>query len=57
MGSKLLHNPETATAGGIGLETTELELLLEAVYRVFGYDFRQYARPTVKRRLMEIMSR
>lgn len=29
MGSKLLHNPETAPAGGIELETTELELLLE----------------------------
>lgn len=37
------------------VEETELDLLLEGLYRVFGYDFRQYARSTVKRRLGEIM--
>jgi chemotaxis protein methyltransferase CheR len=37
------------------LVETELDLLLEAIYRVCGYDFRQYARTTVKRRLTELM--
>ena len=27
------------------LERLEIELLLEAVYRQYGFDFRQYARP------------
>jgi chemotaxis protein methyltransferase CheR len=31
----------------------ELHLLLEAVYRVSGYDFREYAPATVKRRVTE----
>jgi chemotaxis protein methyltransferase CheR len=39
------------------VESTELDLLLEAVHRLFGYDFRQYARSTVRRRVMEIMLR
>ena len=38
-------------------DEVELELLLEGVYRLYGYDFRQYARSTVRRRLAEIMSR
>lgn len=37
------HDPE--------LEALELELLLEAVYRRFGYDFRGYARASLRRRL------
>ena len=31
----------------------ELQLLLEAVYRVAGYDFREYAPGTLKRRVSE----
>jgi len=31
----------------------ELQLLLEAVYRVGGYDFREYAPATLKRRVAE----
>jgi chemotaxis protein methyltransferase CheR len=33
------------------LETLELELLLEAVYRRYGFDFREYAPASLKRRL------
>jgi chemotaxis protein methyltransferase CheR len=33
------------------LEQLEIELLLEAVYRRYGLDFRQYARASLKRRL------
>jgi chemotaxis protein methyltransferase CheR len=33
------------------LEQLEVELLLEAVYRRYGFDFRQYAQASLKRRL------
>ena len=33
------------------VQDTELELLLEGVFRLFGYDFRQYAPGTLKRRV------
>ena len=33
------------------LEELEMELLLEGVARYYGYDFRQYARSSIKRRL------
>ncbi len=42
--------PQAAVAGVAELE---LRLLLEAVYRVSGYDFREYAPATVKRRVSE----
>ena len=32
-------------------ETIEVDLLLEAVYRRYGFDFRQYARASLRRRL------
>jgi chemotaxis protein methyltransferase CheR len=32
-------------------EDLEIELLLEAVYRQYGFDFRQYARASIRRRL------
>jgi chemotaxis protein methyltransferase CheR len=32
------------------LEVIELDLLLEAIYRAHGYDFRQYARASLRRR-------
>lgn len=35
----------------VDAENTELELLLEAIYVRYGYDFRQYALPSVERRL------
>src|SRR2546423_939783 len=33
------------------LESLEIDLLLEAVYRRYGFDFRQYAAASLKRRL------
>nr|WP_094096250.1 protein-glutamate O-methyltransferase CheR [Paenibacillus physcomitrellae] len=32
-------------------ETIEIELLLEGVHRMYGYDFRNYAIPSLKRRI------
>jgi len=37
------------------VEALELELLLEAMYRRFGYDFRDYARTSMRRRIVNIM--
>ncbi len=50
-------NNETYAALAGAIEDTETELLLEGIHRVFGYDFRQYARKTVKRRLKEVMDK
>jgi len=33
-------------------ENIEIQLLLEAIYRKYGYDFRNYAKASVKRRIM-----
>lgn len=38
------------------LEQLEVELLLEAVYRRYGFDFREYAQASLKRRLWRRMS-
>ena len=38
------------------LEQLEVELLLEAIYRRYGFDFRQYAQASLKRRLYRRMS-
>lgn len=40
-----------------GVEDLEIELLLEALYRHYHYDFRHYARASVKRRLTEARAR
>jgi chemotaxis protein methyltransferase CheR len=37
------------------LERTELELLFEAIYRHYGYDFRSYALASVRRRVRKRM--
>jgi chemotaxis protein methyltransferase CheR len=37
------------------VEALELDLLLEAVYRLHGYDFRDYARTSMRRRIASIM--
>lgn len=39
------------------VESLELELLLEAVFRLHGYDFRDYARTSIRRRIANIMKR
>ncbi len=36
---------------GTALEDLEISLLLEGVYRHYGFDFRQYARASIRRRL------
>jgi chemotaxis protein methyltransferase CheR len=43
--------PDTPAQYAAGLERIEIELLLEAVYRHYGYDFRSYAYASLKRRL------
>lgn len=42
---------ETTPEGRLDLETLELQLLLEGVYRQYGYDFREYAPASLKRRV------
>ena len=37
------------------LEDIEIDLLLEGVYRLYGFDFRQYSRASIKRRILELM--
>ena len=37
--------------GRLDLETLELQLLLEGVYRQYGYDFREYAVASLRRRV------
>jgi len=38
------------------IENIEIDLLLEAIYRRWGYDFRSYARASVERRIGQFMS-
>ncbi|MAP69577.1 MAG: chemotaxis protein CheR, partial [Erythrobacteraceae bacterium] len=35
------------------IEDIEIQLLLDAVYRHYHYDFRHYARASIKRRLLQ----
>ncbi|MFN2510304.1 MAG: protein-glutamate O-methyltransferase CheR [Pyrinomonadaceae bacterium] len=37
------------------LEDIEIGLLLDGVYRVYGFDFREYSRASIKRRTLEMM--
>jgi chemotaxis protein methyltransferase CheR len=47
---------QTSPATDPELEQLEIELLLEAVYRRYGFDFRQYAQASLRRRLARRMS-
>jgi len=40
----------------IDIENIELELFLEAIYKRYGYDFRQYSQATMKRRVQNLLS-
>lgn len=40
---------------GVELEDIEISLLLEGLYRVHGFDFRDYSRASIKRRILELM--
>jgi chemotaxis protein methyltransferase CheR len=42
---------EDAAGGQLELETLELQLLLEGVYRRYGFDFREYAPASLRRRV------
>jgi chemotaxis protein methyltransferase CheR len=37
------------------IERVEIELLLEAIYRIYGYDFRRYAPASIRRRFLHRM--
>jgi len=49
-----LKRPE-ARPDSESVETLELDLLLEAVFRMYGFDFRDYARTSMRRRIWNIM--
>ena len=39
----------------VGIEDIEIDLLLEGIYRAHGFDFRDYSRASLKRRILEVM--
>ncbi len=41
---------------GISSENVELELLLQAIYLKYGYDFREYSRAHIKRRVLHYIA-
>ena len=45
----------TAPALESSLQDIEIDLLLEGLYRVHGFDFRDYSRGSIKRRILELM--
>jgi chemotaxis protein methyltransferase CheR len=45
------HRAEESPEGRLDLETIELQLLLEGVFRHYGFDFREYAPASLKRRV------
>ena len=50
MAVQIDHQPESPE-GRLDTETLELQLLLEGVYRQYGFDFREYAPASLKRRV------
>jgi chemotaxis protein methyltransferase CheR len=47
-----VDNPEPSTPEGrLDLESIELQLLLEGIFRHYGFDFREYAPASLKRRV------
>jgi chemotaxis protein methyltransferase CheR len=48
-------NPEHLEHGNSDRESLEIELLLEAIYRHYGYDFREYAAASLKRRVHNLL--
>ena len=45
----------TARTAAINLQDIEIDLLLEGLYRAHGFDFREYSRASIKRRILELM--
>jgi len=51
--SDIPASPAEAAAEAMAVETLEIQLLLEALYQRYHYDFRNYAQASVKRRLRQ----
>jgi chemotaxis protein methyltransferase CheR len=47
---------EEHTMNDASIEPIAIDLLLEAVFRRYGYDFRSYARASIERRTMQFMT-
>ncbi|MDH6372401.1 chemotaxis protein methyltransferase CheR [Paenibacillus sp. PastF-3] len=45
------YEEQPVLAGSDELEQIEIELLLDGVHRLYGYDFRNYALPSLRRRI------
>jgi len=41
---------------GKNIENIEMNLLLEAIFQRYGYDFRNYARASIKRRILAFLA-
>lgn len=54
-GSDAVQPHHTAADARHDLETLEIDLLLEGAFRQYGYDFRGYARSSLRRRVHGIM--
>lgn len=53
--SSLAARPAPIPSSADALEQLEIELLLEGIYRQYGYDFRNYAMSSLRRRLRALM--
>jgi len=49
------NEPVNQATNSAALEDIEIELLLEGLYRAYGFDFRDYSRASLKRRVLEMM--
>jgi chemotaxis protein methyltransferase CheR len=49
-------DPMLQQVNSSALEEIEIDLLCEGVFQHYGFDFRQYARASLKRRVMHLMS-
>jgi len=47
----------TAAALANNIQDIEIDLLLEGSYRAHGFDFREYSRASIKRRVLELKRR
>jgi chemotaxis protein methyltransferase CheR len=45
-----------ASAADTELESLEISLLLEGIYRLYGYDYRNYNSPSIRRRILHRMN-
>ncbi|HWI40385.1 MAG TPA: protein-glutamate O-methyltransferase CheR [Verrucomicrobiae bacterium] len=47
---------EASRGGDAAVEEIEIDLLLEAIHRRYGYDFRQYAKASIRRKVRQMAS-